>query len=335
MSKLFSKTINRRQFIESGAVAAGAIGLPALAQDGKYPNKPITLVVPFPAGGAVDTAGRAIGERLSKVLNQTVIIDNKSGAGGAIGSTFVAKAKPDGYTLVVTSQSSHVANPAFSPNLPYDAVKDFAPITLIERLPNVLLVNASLPVTNLAEFVAYAKKNPGKLNYASSGNGSMLQLNMELLKSQYGIFLTHIPYRAAGTSLTDLMAGQVHAMFTNIQASNVGYVNQGKLRALAVASPGRSEVLPQVPTFGELKQPELNMTSWTGLAAPAGTPDAIIEQLYAAMRTVLQDPATIAAWKRRGSIAPEAVSPAEYRQEISNRIEFYKKIIKTNNLSLD
>jgi tripartite-type tricarboxylate transporter receptor subunit TctC len=131
------------------------------------------------------------------------------------------------------------------------------------------------------------------------------------------------------------MAGQVHAMFTNIQASNVGYVNQGKLRALAVASPGRSEVLPQVPTFGELKQPELNMTSWTGLAAPAGTPDAIIEQLYAAMRTVLQDPATIAAWKRRGSIAPEAVSPAEYRQEISNRIEFYKKIIKTNNLSLD
>ena len=335
MSKLFSKTINRRQFIESGAVAAGTIGLPALAQDGKYPNKPITLVVPFPAGGAVDTAGRAIGERLSKVLNQTVIIDNKSGAGGAIGSTFVAKAKPDGYTLVVTSQSSHVANPAFSPNLPYDAVKDFAPITLIERLPNVLLVNASLPVTNLAEFVAYAKKNPGKLNYASSGNGSMLQLNMELLKSQYGIFLTHIPYRAAGTSLTDLMAGQVHAMFTNIQASNVGYVNQGKLRALAVASPGRSEVLPQVPTFGELKQPELNMTSWTGLAAPAGTPDAIIEQLYAAMRTVLQDPATIAAWKRRGSIAPEAVSPAEYRQEISNRIEFYKKIIKTNNLSLD
>jgi len=335
MSKLFSKTINRRQFMESGAVAAGAIGLPALAQDGKYPNKPITLVVPFPAGGAVDTAGRAIGERLSKVLNQTVIIDNKSGAGGAIGSTFVAKAKPDGYTLVVTSQSSHVANPAFSPNLPYDAVKDFAPITLIERLPNVLLVNASLPVTNLAEFVAYAKKNPGKLNYASSGNGSMLQLNMELLKSQYGIFLTHIPYRAAGTSLTDLMAGQVHAMFTNIQASNVGYVNQGKLRALAVASPGRSEVLPQVPTFGELKQPELNMTSWTGLAAPAGTPDAIIEQLYAAMRTVLQDPATIAAWKRRGSIAPEAVSPAEYRQEISNRIEFYKKLIKTNNLSLD
>jgi tripartite-type tricarboxylate transporter receptor subunit TctC len=335
MTHPLSKTFNRRQFIGTGAAVAGAIGLPALAQDAKYPSKTITIVVPFPAGGAVDTAGRAIGERLSRVLNQTVIIDNKGGAGGAIGSTFVAKAKPDGYTLVVTSQSSHVANPAFSPNLPYDAIKDFAPITLIERLPNVLLINPSLPVNSVAEFVAYAKKNPGKLNYASSGNGSMLHLNMELFKAQYGIFLTHIPYRVAGTALTDLMSGQVHAMFTNVQASNVGYVNQGRLRALAVASPARSEVLPQVPTFGELKQPELNMTSWTGLAAPAGTPDAIVQQLYAAMRTVLQDPATVAAWKQRGSIIPEAVTPSEYRQEIASRIAFYKKLIQEKRLSAE
>lgn len=335
MPKAFTPIINRRQFIGAGATVAGTIALPAWAQDAKYPSRPITLVVPFPAGGSVDTAGRAIGERLSRVLNQTVVIDNRSGAGGAIGSTFVAKSKPDGYTLAVLSQSSHVANPAFSSNLPYDAIKDFAPITLIERLPNVLLINPSLPVNNMAEFVAYAKKNPGRLNYASSGNGSMLNLNMELLKSQYGIFLTHIPYRAAGTSLTDLMSGQVHAMFTNIQASNVGFVNQGKLRAIAVASPGRSELLPNVPTFAELRQPELNLTSWTGLAAPAGTPDAVIQQLYAAMRTVLQEPATVAAWKQRGSIIPEAVSPSEYRQEIASRIAFYKKLIKENNLSMD
>ena len=335
MTPTLSKALRRREFMGACAAAAGAVGFPALAQEGKYPNRPITLVVPFPAVGSVDTAGRAIGERLSKVLNQPVIIDNKSGAGGAIGSTFVAKAKPDGYTLVVTSQSSHVANPAFSANLPYDAIKDFVPITLIERLPNVLLINPAIPAKNMAEFVAYAKKNPGKLNYASSGSGSMLHLNMELLKSQYGIFLTHIPYRAAGTSITDLMAGQVHAMFTNVQASNVGYVNQGKLRALAVASPRRSDVLPDVPTFGELKQPDLNLTSWTGLAAPAGTPDAIVNQLYTAMRTVLQDPATVAAWQKRGSIIPEAVTPAEYRKEIANRIAFYKKLIKTNNLSAD
>lgn len=335
MTSSSQKYPNRRQFLGTASAVAGAIALPTYAQEAKYPSKTITLVVPFPAGGSVDVAGRAIGERLSKVLGQTVIIDNKSGAGGAIGSTFVAKAKPDGYTLVVTSQSSHVANPAFTPNLPYDAIKDFAPITLIERLPNVLLVNSALPVKNLAEFVAYAKANPGKLNYASSGNGSMLQLNMELLKSQYGIFLTHIPYRVAGTTLTDLMSGQVHAMFTNIQASNVGFVKQGRLLALAVASPVRSTLLPDVPTFGELKQPELNMTSWTGLAAPAGTPEPIIQQLYAAMRTILQDPGTIAAWKQRGAILPEAVSPAEYRKEISDRIAFYQKLIKTNKLTAE
>ena len=335
MHSIFSIHPNRRQFTALAAEAAAFMGLPAGAQEAKYPSKTITLVVPFPAGGSVDIAGRAIGERLSKVLGQTVIIDNKGGAGGAIGSTFVAKAKPDGYTLVVTSQSSHVANPAFTPNLPYDAVKDFAPITLIERLPNVLLINAALPVNNMAEFVAYVKANPGKLNYASSGNGSMLQLNMELLKSQYGLFMTHIPYRVAGTTLTDLMSGQVHAMFTNIQASNVGFVKQGKLRALAVAAPTRSALLPEVPTFGELKQVELNMTSWTGLAAPAGTPEPIIQQLYAAMRTILEDPSTLAAWKQRGSIVPEAVQPAQYRQEIMDRIAFYKKLIKTNQLKAD
>ncbi|WP_114970230.1 Bug family tripartite tricarboxylate transporter substrate binding protein [Rhodoferax ferrireducens] len=326
---------NRRQFLGTASAVAGAIALPTYAQEAKYPSKTITLVVPFPAGGSVDVAGRAIGERLSKVLGQAVIIDNKGGAGGAIGSTFAAKAKPDGYTLVVTSQSSHVANPAFTPNLPYDAIKDFAPITLIERLPNVLLINPALPVKNMAEFVAYAKANPGKLNYASSGNGSMLQLNMELLKSQYGIFLTHIPYRVAGTTLTDLMSGQVHAMFTNIQASNVSFVKQDKLRALAVASPMRSALLPDVPTFGELKQPELNMTSWTGLAAPAGTPEPIVQQLYEAVRTILQDPSTIAAWKQRGAIVPEAVRPAEYKKEIADRIAFYKKLVKTNNLSAE
>jgi tripartite-type tricarboxylate transporter receptor subunit TctC len=334
MSNASKENLSRRQLISAAVGLAGTAGLPALAQD-QYPSKTITLIVPFPAGGSVDASGRAIGERLSKLLKQTVIIENKGGVGGALGSAFVAKAKPDGYTLVVTSQSSHVANPAFSSNLPYDAVKDFAPITLIDRLPNVLLINPNLPAKNIAEFVAYAKQNPGKLNYGSSGNGSMLHLNMELLKAQYGIFLTHIPYRVAGSTLTDLMSGQIHAMFTNLQASNINMVKQGKLRALAVASPNRSALLPDVPTFGELKQADLNLTSWTGLAAPAGTPEPIIQQLYTAMRTVLQDPATIEAWNQRGAIVPEAVKPAEYRKEIADRIAFYKKLIKSKNLSAD
>jgi tripartite-type tricarboxylate transporter receptor subunit TctC len=323
---------NRRTVLGMAAGVASAIALPAVGQTDKYPSRAITLVVPFPAGGSVDVAGRAIADKLSKALGQTVIVDNKGGAGGAIGSTFVAKAKPDGYTLIVTSQSSHVANPAVTPNLPYDAIKDFSHITLIERLPNVLLVNAALPVKNMAEFVAYAKAKPGKLNYASSGNGSMLQLNMELFKSQYGVFITHIPYRAAGTSLTDLMAGRVDAMLTNLGASNAGFVKQGKLRALAVAAPMRSTLLPDVPTFGELKQNELNLTSWTRLAAPAGTPEPIIAQLYAAMRSILQDPKNIADWKNRGSIVPEPLRPDEYKREIIQRIAFYKKIVKANNI---
>jgi len=328
--------MQKRQWImtAAGAMVALLCGHSALAQ-GKFPDRPITIVVPSAPGGSTDFTARLIAEPLSRALGQPVVVDNKAGASGNIGNQIVAKAKPDGYTLLLAYSGFQVGNPHLFKKTGWDPIKDFAPVSMLTRAPQVLATRANLPVNNVRELIAFAKANPDKLNYASSGNGSMLQLNMELLKSQYGIFLTHIPYRAAGTSLTDLMAGQVHAMFTNIQASNVGYVNQGKLRALAVASPGRSEVLPQVPTFGELKQPELNMTSWTGLAAPAGTPDAIVEQLYAAMRTVLQDPATIAAWKRRGSIAPEAVSPAEYRQEISNRIEFYKKLIKTNNLSLD
>jgi tripartite-type tricarboxylate transporter receptor subunit TctC len=329
------RNLNRRTFIGNvGAAGIASMAFPSIGQT-KYPSRPITLVVPFPAGGAVDVAGRAMGERLSKVLNQTIIIDNKGGAGGAIGSAFVAKAKPDGYTLVVTSQSSHVANPAITPNLPYDAVKDFAPITRIERLPNVLLINPSLPVKNMAEFVAYAKANPGKLNYASSGNGSMLHLNMEFLKSKYGIFMTHIPYRVAGNTLTDLMSGQVHALFTNVQASNVGFVKQGKLRALAVASPVRSHLLPDVPTFADLKQPELNITSWTGLAAPAGTPEPIIQQLYEAMRVVLSDAETKDTWLKKGSILPEVVRPEDYKKEIADRIAFYKNIVKVNNITLE
>ncbi len=335
MASVFLDQVNRRQFIGTTASLASAISLPGYAQDANFPNKIVTLVVPFPAGGSVDDAGRAIGERLSKVLGQTIIIDNKGGAGGAIGSTFAAKAKPDGYTLVVTSQSSHVANPAFLSNLPYDAVKDFSPITLIERVPFVLLVNPNLPVKTMVEFVAYAKANPGRLNYASSGNGSMPHLNMELLKSQYGIFMTHIPYRVAGSALTDLMSGQVQALFNPVQGSHEAFVKQGRLRALAIASPTRLSQFPDTPTFAELNQSELNLTSWTGIAAPAGTPDVIIQKLYAALRAVLEDPATANAWRQRGVMLPEAMPPAEYRKEISDRIAFYKKLIKAKNLSAE
>jgi tripartite-type tricarboxylate transporter receptor subunit TctC len=330
-----SSHVNRRYVLSSAGAFAGSIALstPVRAQD-RYPSRPITLVVPFPPGGSVDSSGRAMADRLGKVLGQPVIVENKGGAGGAIGSTQVAKASPDGYTLIVTSQTTHVINPTLSANLPYDAVNDFVPVTLIDRLSNVLLVTPGLPVKTFAEFVKYAKDNPGKMNYASSGNGSLAYLSMEMLKAKLGLAITHIPYRGAGPALTDLQSGQVQMTWNNL-SSNLSMIQNGRLRALAVASPIRAPQLPDIPTFEELKLPELNLTSWTGLAAPRGTPEPIITKLYDAMRVVLRDPATQKAWNERGAMLPEAVKPVQFRNEIQQRIQLYRDLVKKYGIAID
>lgn len=326
--------LNRRHLLGATAGMLGSAVLPGWAQTGRYPNRPITLVVPFTPGGSVDISGRAIAERLGKVLGQTIVVENRGGAGGAIGTSSVAKAAPDGYTLIMTSQTTHAANPAVNPKLPYNAETDFAPITLVDRLANVLLVNSALPVKTFDEFVAYVRANPDKWNYASSGNGSVAHLSMELLKAKLGLSIVHVPYKGAGVALNDLLAGIVQMTWNNL-TSNLPNILNGKLRALAVASPQRVPQLPSVPTFAELKVPELNHTSWTGLAAPAGTPDAIVTQLYEGMRTVLSDPSTKQAWDARGAIMPEVMTPAQYKREISERIRFYKDIVKTHNIVLE
>jgi tripartite-type tricarboxylate transporter receptor subunit TctC len=327
-------TIDRRQFISATAAGLATMGLPSLARASTYPTKPITLVVPFAAGGAVDVSGRLIGEPLSRSLGQPVVIDNRGGAGGAIGSSFVAKATPDGYTLVVTSQSTHVVNPAMNPKLPYDAVNDFEPITLIGRLANVLVINPGLPVRTFDELVKYARANPRALNYASAGNGSVAHLSMELLKNQANLPMTHIPYRGAGPALNDLLSGQVQLTWNNL-SSNLAQIQGGKLRALAVASPSRVPQLPDVPTFEELKLPDLNLTSWNGLAAPAKTPEAIVNRLYQETRKIVSDRANQALWVEKGLIVPEDISPAAYRKEIVERIKFYQRIAKDNKIVMD
>jgi len=328
-------TLDRRSFLSTAAASGlGALGLPAFASADRYPSRPINLVVPFTPGGSVDVSGRLIADRLARVLGQPVVIDNRGGAGGAIGSTYVAKAPADGYTLIVTSQSTHVVNPAVNPKLPYDAVNDFAEITLISRLSNVLLCNASLPIGNFEELVKYARAHPAALNYASAGTGSVSHLSMELLKAQAGIPMAHIPYRGAGVALSDLLAGQVQLTWNNL-SSNLGNIQNGKLRALAVASPTRVPQLPDVPTFGELKLPDLNLTSWNGLAAPARTPDAIVQQLYAAVRKILAEPATQATWVEKGMMVPEDITPAGYARETSERIRFYQRIAKANNITME
>jgi tripartite-type tricarboxylate transporter receptor subunit TctC len=326
-------TINRRQALVAGAGLLGAAAVHAPARAQAYPARPITLVVPFAPGGAVDISARAIADRLARVLGQTVVVENRAGAGGAIGSSMVARAPADGYTLVVTSQSTHVVGPAVTPNLPYNVETDFAPITLIDRLANVLLINASLPVRDFTEFVAYVKAHPGKWNYASSGNGSVAHLSMELLNAKLGLDILHVPYKGAGPALTDLLGGLVQVTWNNL-TSNLSNITNGKLRALAVAAPQRVALLPSVPTFDELKLPDLNLTSWTGLAAPARTPEPVVNRLYEAMRTVLNDPATRTAWEQRGAIVPEPLTPAQYRQEISQRIQFFKDIVRTNKIVL-
>ena len=327
-------TFDRRQFLATAAAGSLAgLGLPAFAAD-KYPSRPINLVVPFTPGGSVDVSGRLIADRLARVLGQPVVIDNRGGAGGAIGSTYVAKAPADGYTLIVTSQSTHVVNPAMNPKLPYDAVNDFACITLVSRLSNVLLCNADLPIRNFAELVKYARANPTALNYASAGTGSVSHLSMELLKSQAGIPMAHIPYRGAGVALSDLLGGQVQLTWNNL-SSNLGNIQNGKLRALAVAAPSRVPQLPDVPTFAELKLPDLNLSSWNGLAAPARTPDAIIQQLYQATRKVLAEPATQAVWIEKGMIVPEDISPKAYARETQERIKFYQRIAHDNHITME
>jgi tripartite-type tricarboxylate transporter receptor subunit TctC len=326
-------TLDRRTFISAAAAGLGGLARPARAAD-KYPTRPIMLVVPFTPGGAVDLAGRLIGERLAKVLGQPVLVDNRGGAGGAIGSAFVAKAAPDGHTLIATSQSTHVVNPAMNPKLPYDAVKDFANITLVCRLYNVLLCNAALPVRSFEELVKHARANPGALSYASAGIGSVSHLSMELLKSQAGMPMTHVPYRGAGIALTDLFGGQVQVTWNNL-SSNLDHILSGKLRALAVAAPARVPQLPNVPTFAELKLPDLNLTSWTGLAAPAKTPDDFVQQLYRAVRRILAEPATQATWAEKGMIVPEDVSPQAYTKETVERIEFYRRIARDHRITME
>lgn len=322
--------LNRREVISLAALG-GLAPLDIAWAQAAYPSKPITLVVPFAPGGAVDNSGRLIAERLSKVLQTPVVVENKAGAGGAIGSSFAAKAPADGYTLIVTSQSTHVVNPAVNPKLPYDAVKDFAPITLIDRLANVLLVNANLPVRSFAELVKYAQANPDKLSYASAGLGSVSHLSMELLKTQANLPMMHIAYRGAGPALIDLLSGQVQLTWNNL-SSNLPNIRNGKLRALAVAAPQRVPQLPEVPTFAELKLPDLNLTSWTGLAAPANTPEPILQRIYQAVRTILNDPVTQSVWLDKGMMVPEAITPAAYRTEIVERIKFYQRVAKANNV---
>lgn len=285
------------------------------------------MVVPFPPGGSVDIMARQYSEPLSRVLGVPIVVENRPGAGGSVGAQYVARAKADGYTLVVSSQSSHLANPLTQPQVGYDPVKDFENIAILGRLPNALVVHSSLPFKTFKEFIDYAKKNPGKLNYGSGGVGSMGQLNVEMLKASTGAYTTHIPYRGGTPQITAVLGNEVQFILDNLVIM-LPHIQAGKVRALAVANDQRLPQLPDVPTLAEVGYPQLNLTSWIGIAAPAGTPDAAVQTLHKAVRQVAASPAMIANLKDRGVIPPEEMTPAAFEKMMAERMVKFGDVVK-------
>jgi tripartite-type tricarboxylate transporter receptor subunit TctC len=313
------------------SIALFGAGPGARADD--YPDKPVKMVVPFPAGGSIDIVARLVGQELAKTLGQSVVVDNRSGAGGSIGTDAVAKAAPDGYTLLMGSASSLAANRALYSKLPYDPEKDFSAISLVALQPNVLLVHPSVPAKTVAELIAYAKANPGELNYASAGAGTSQHLAAELFRSKTGVDIVHVPYRGGAPALIDLMAGQVQLMFETIPTA-IQPVQSGQLRALAVTTVKRSSMLPDLPTIEEAGVAGYVARGWVGLVAPAGTPAPIIEKLGRATQVIVRKPEITRRLTELG-LEVAASSPAEFGDFIRTEVAAFKEVVAAAKISLD
>ncbi|MCX7136850.1 MAG: tripartite tricarboxylate transporter substrate binding protein [Proteobacteria bacterium] len=316
------KTLNTGVVVFA-TIAALTHGItPAAAQ--AYPSKPIRMVVPFPAGGGIDTVARVIAPKLAESLGQPVIIDNRVGASGTVGTEAVAKAAPDGYTLLATF-ASHAQNASLYPKLGYDTVKDFAPITLIATVPNILVINPSLPVKTVKELVALAKKHPDEILYASIGNGTPAHLSAELFNSMAGIRMTHVPYKGAAASIVALISGETQLTFTTVLVA-MPHIKSGRLRALGVASLKRSTVLPDVPTIDEAGVRGYESNAWYGLLAPARTPQPILDQLHRETVKTLQNNDVRDNLKGQGA-EPVGNAPREFAVIIADEIEKWRRVV--------
>ena len=323
------------------AVAAGIAMLSPLAANAQpYPNKPVRIVVPFPAGGTTDILARAMAQKLSDSLGQSFVVDNRPGAGGNIGSDHVAKSPPDGYTLLMGTVGTHAINPGLYPKMPYDHVKDFAPITLVAGVPNILVMNPASAqkygVNSVPDLIKAAKANPGKMNMASSGNGTSIHLSGELFKSMTGSFMLHFPYRGSGPALLDLLSGNMDLMFDNLPSA-LPHIKAGKLLALAVTSAQRSTALPDLPTVAEAGGAQLKgfeASSWFGLLAPAGTPAEVVNRLHQETAKALGAPALNERLLAQGAI-PSGSSPAEFARFIDAETKKWAQVVKVSGAKVD
>jgi tripartite-type tricarboxylate transporter receptor subunit TctC len=316
-----------------GALAIGFLlaATPALAQT--WPNRPLRLVVPFPAAGTTDIIAREVAAELAKSLGQQVVVDNRPGAGGNVGSDIVAKAAPDGYTLVMGTVGTHAINSSVYSKMPYDPVKDFAPVTLVAAVPNVLEVNNALPVRSVKDLIAYARANPGKLNFASSGNGTSIHLSGELFKAMAGVDMLHIPYKGSSPAITDLIADQAQLMFDNLPSS-IGFIKSGQLRAIAVTTLNRSAALPDIPTINESGVPGFEASSWFGVLAPAGTPKEIVNRLHDDIVKALNTPALKKSMQAQGA-EPVGDTPEQFAEHIRTEIAKWAKVVKQSGAHID
>ncbi len=316
------------------ACLSAIVTMPTMAWAQAYPSKPIRLVVPFTPGGSTDILARAIGQELGKAWNVSVVVENVPGAGGSIGADRVAKAAPDGYTLLMGHIGTLAVNPSLYPKLPYNPLKDFAPVAWVANVPNVLVLHPATKANSMKEFVAFAKSNPGRLNYGSGGNGSAANLATEYLKMRTNISLVHIPYRGTAPAVTDLVAGQTQVLFTGVPAV-IGQIRNGQLKAVAVSGKQRVEALPDVPTVNEaLGMNDFEADQWYGVVAPTGTPAEIISKLNEGINAALNSAELKRRLSAEGAVA-NPTTPAAFGRYIASEIERWKPVITSGRVKAD
>ena len=303
------------------------------AQNSSFPERPVTIVVPFPPGGGTDAGARLVAQKLSTRWGQSVIIDNKAGAAGMVGAEYVSRAKPDGYTLLIGNIGTFSINPSLYKKMPYDPDKAFAPISMVAELPFFLLVTPNFKANNVKEFIAYAKANPGTVTYASSGSGSGPHLAGEMFEKAAGLDMMHVPYKGGGPAAADVMAGHVNMYFSTVLES-IGAVKSGKLKALAASSLIRSPAMPELPTVSESGIPGFDAASWIGIAAPAGTPQSIVDKISVDIKAIISETDTNQTLIQQGA-TPLTLSPVAFKARIESDRQRYAKVIKDGNIQVE